>query len=365
LSASLLQKVGVAWRQRHSAAPPANDPLGRLYTSVDADAATADVAAAAIGTVVPDEAQRALTASLIARVAADASQPALAIGKLVDLSSGRVNVLPSTEAASAAAAAPAPAAEVSPPPAPPRANDEELSDDFVLLDTASRHAHAGAAARLAQPAHVGGVLLRVCGERGGERDARRLDRLVRRRRRHARLPALLEDVRRHARLCERAAVAQALWRTRAATDSRRRLRASWRAASRSRTGRGCGCARRARAIAWWCRGKTSGRLTPTSGTTRPSALRRSARSGARRRDWLGLYLVRTASNKLAGADDDDDDDDASAIVSDSQNGNYFAVGVHVGNGDACTFNRPSVKRACTRCASFRRTASTTACHAYD
>lgn len=336
-----LEKVGIPWRQRHTATQPANDPLSRLYTFVDADAAdgSAAAAAAAAGIAVPDEAQRALTASLIARVAADASHPALAIGKLVDLSSGRVNVLPEAAPPAAPVVAAAAAAEPSATAEVPRANsDEELSDDFVLLDTASRShtlalrrgwhnqhtlvacffEYAASAVASATPADWIGLYDVGADTRAYLRYWKTYGAT------HGFVSELLS--RKHFGALElrliRGADYVELARSEPFTHGPRlRLRAT--------------CEGNRVVVSWldeWQIDANSGVSEAERIATQRSLWRTTS-------DWLGLYLVRTGSS---ATNDDDDDEADDALLSDSQNGNYLQSVYMLANGDACTFNRPTV-----------------------
>jgi hypothetical protein len=104
------------------------------------------------------------------------------------------------------------------------------------------------------------------------------------------------------------------------------------------------CARRARAIAWWCRGKTSGSLMPRVARPRPSALRHSARSGERPLiGWgsVGAGRQRQARRRRRRRRRRRLCNPVIVILSDSQNGNYLQS-VYMSSADACTFNRPTV-----------------------
>jgi hypothetical protein len=330
--AKFVQKVGIAWSQRHTAAP-VSDPQGRLYLWSDSDAGGS--ASVPTDAPVPDEAQRALTASLIARVAADASQPALAIGKLVDLSSGRACVLPSSSEPVTVPAA------VSPPAENPRTSDEELSDDFVLLDTVAR-THTLALRRGWHNQHTLVACFFEYAVGSAAAAASASDWIG------------LYDVGSETRSYLR------YWKTAGATHgfvsellSRKHF-----GALELRLIRGGDYTELARSepfthgprllLRATCEGnrvvvswQDEWQFDATSGATEAECIAAQRALWRTTSDWLGLYLVRTASDKRAGAEDDDDDDDASAILSDSQNGNYLQS-VYMSSADACTFNRPTV-----------------------
>jgi predicted DNA-binding WGR domain protein len=308
------QKTGVEWRARKTTLPPANAD-GRLYVWV-----TAEQSAPA------DEAQRALTASLIARVAADASQPALAIGKLVDLSSGRATVLPTPAAAAATAA-------------PPSVPDEAVAaatssdDDFVLVGGAERTEHTLSLRRGWTQQHT---LVACFFEYAKTAPAGAGDWIG--------LYDVGADTRSYLRY----------WKTNGATDgfvsdllSRKHFGAlelrlirgaDWCELARSepfthgpRLRLRAACEGNRIVVSWQDVWQVDVGADEAECVATQRSLWRTTS------DWLGLYLVR---EDLAAADDDGDD--GGDVVNDSSNSSYIAA--EYINGDACTFNRSALKR---------------------